>query len=442
MTAEIGILNRQGISLAADSAVTCGSGDKMKILNTANKLFNLIKGKPIGIMVYGSGDFMGLPWETVIGEYRKYTCSYNINFDTLEEYAENFISFLNENKNLYNQNFSENMLQNELYNVITEIATVATQKTNNTFQSRNVLPDESDKIFLDTLDEYLEYFRNLGFCEGFNLDDLEEIKTKSTDIVEGIKNRLVVKIDAKNTEKLQELIALILCKDCWGTYTGVVVAGYGDNDLLPKLEEFYVAGIINGKLKYRLNKSSKIYQEESHDKPIAEIIPFAQQEMIHSILSGIEPNLESFIFEKVSNSYNNIKSYVNYYYNKTDFVHKESAQSLEEGISFTANIKNGNDPFEDFLNNQIETIQNELQKTQLENFIMPILDMVSILRKEELAVMAETLVNITSFKRKFTFDDETVGGPIDVAVISKNDGFIWIKRKHYFNKDLNHTYFK
>ena len=34
-------------------------------------------------------------------------------------------------------------------------------------------------------------------------------------------------------------------------------------------------------------------------------------------------------------------------------------------------------------------------------------------------------------------DAETVGGPIDVAVISKGDGFIWIKRKHYFSTELN-----
>ena len=34
-------------------------------------------------------------------------------------------------------------------------------------------------------------------------------------------------------------------------------------------------------------------------------------------------------------------------------------------------------------------------------------------------------------------DSETVGGPIDVAVISKGDGFIWIKRKHYFDPKLN-----
>jgi hypothetical protein len=55
--------------------------------------------------------------------------------------------------------------------------------------------------------------------------------------------------------------------------------------------------------------------------------------------------------------------------------------------------------------------------------------------------MAESLVNLTSFKRRVTMDPETVGGPIDVAVISKGDGFIWIKRKHYFKPDLNHQFF-
>jgi len=55
--------------------------------------------------------------------------------------------------------------------------------------------------------------------------------------------------------------------------------------------------------------------------------------------------------------------------------------------------------------------------------------------------MAESLVSLTSFKRKVTMESETVGGPIDVAVISKGDGFIWIKRKHYFKPELNPQFF-
>ena len=56
--------------------------------------------------------------------------------------------------------------------------------------------------------------------------------------------------------------------------------------------------------------------------------------------------------------------------------------------------------------------------------------------------MAESLVRMTCLKRHVTTDDETVGGPVDVAVITKGDGFIWIKRKHYFDASLNQHYFE
>jgi hypothetical protein len=32
---------------------------------------------------------------------------------------------------------------------------------------------------------------------------------------------------------------------------------------------------------------------------------------------------------------------------------------------------------------------------------------------------------------------ETVGGPIDVAIISKGEGFVWVKRKRYFSLEEN-----
>jgi len=79
----------------------------------------------------------------------------------------------------------------------------------------------------------------------------------------------------------------------------------------------------------------------------------------------------------------------------------------------------------------------EFKKFRHETLVSPIVSTVSVLPKDELAAMAESLVSLTSFKRKFSFDAETVGGPVDVAVLSKGDGFVWIKRKHYFKPELN-----
>ena len=77
-----------------------------------------------------------------------------------------------------------------------------------------------------------------------------------------------------------------------------------------------------------------------------------------------------------------------------------------------------------------------------ERFIQPVVRIVEGLPQSDLAAMAESLVNLTSFRRHVTPDAETVGGPIDVAVISRGDGFVWIKRKHYFQPELNPHFFR
>jgi hypothetical protein len=67
----------------------------------------------------------------------------------------------------------------------------------------------------------------------------------------------------------------------------------------------------------------------------------------------------------------------------------------------------------------------------------PLRRVIANLPIDELAELAETLVRIESLKERVTTPEESVSGPIDVAVISKHDGFIWIKRKNYFKAELN-----
>jgi hypothetical protein len=68
-------------------------------------------------------------------------------------------------------------------------------------------------------------------------------------------------------------------------------------------------------------------------------------------------------------------------------------------------------------------------------------NMILLMPKQELAFLAQELINLTSVKRKFSSGIESVGGPIDVAVISRIDGFVWVRRKHYFEPNLNPRYF-
>jgi len=96
----------------------------------------------------------------------------------------------------------------------------------------------------------------------------------------------------------------------------------------------------------------------------------------------------------------------------------------------------------DQINNTIiDNYNQKMLNFKRDNHIMQIISAVQFLPKDELAAMAEALVNITSLRKRISITPETVGGPVDVAVISKGDGFIWIKRKHYFDEKLNHQFF-
>ena len=70
-------------------------------------------------------------------------------------------------------------------------------------------------------------------------------------------------------------------------------------------------------------------------------------------------------------------------------------------------------------------------------FSAPIVNSIGALPKNELGNMAESLIHATSLKRKVSNDLESVGGDIDVAIISKSHRFIWKKKKDYFKHDLN-----
>src|SRR6266852_315438 len=99
MTAEIAIINKNVVAVAADSAVTLRDPDTSKIYNTANKLFMLSKFEPVGIMVYGASEFMSVPLETIIKMYRSRLA--NQSFSKLNDYAQDFLRFLESNTLLF-----------------------------------------------------------------------------------------------------------------------------------------------------------------------------------------------------------------------------------------------------------------------------------------------------------------------------------------------------
>ena len=70
----------------------------------------------------------------------------------------------------------------------------------------------------------------------------------------------------------------------------------------------------------------------------------------------------------------------------------------------------------------------------------PLLGVLQSLSVQEMAHLAESLLSLESLKERVTSPSESVGGPIDVAAITKSEGLVWIRRKHYFDANLNMRY--
>lgn len=184
----------------------------------------------------------------------------------------------------------------------------------------------------------------------------------------------------------------------------------------PGVLSFEVEGMVRGRLRYARSGEYVI----GSDGTRASIVPFAQQEMIHSFMKGIDQSIERFLQKS------------------TRIVIEKLLESIVQTLAkehprLSARLGRAIEPASRKLLSDLF----EQWQTQCERYWFPVVQIVSTLPKDELASMAEALVNLTKFRRRVTPAKETVGGPIDVAVITKGDGFVWIKRKHYFDPKLN-----
>ena len=90
MTAEVALLNKTAVALAADSAMTLDESGKTY---PADKLFCLgPRPHEIGVMIYNNAEFMGVPWETLVKMYRDELGTHALS--TAGAYADGLITFI------------------------------------------------------------------------------------------------------------------------------------------------------------------------------------------------------------------------------------------------------------------------------------------------------------------------------------------------------------
>lgn len=433
MTAEIAILNKSGVALAADSAVSSFASGSPKIYNT-NKLFMLSKHRPVGIMIYGNAELMNIPYETIIKSYRQELA--DTSFKNLKDYAVNFLSFLNGNSYLFPMTeqgeyvyrvafYIFNKVKAEIDNTIEQATKTGTPQ---------VSASDIDRITNETIKDDLEIIKSYRRVSTLPPKFESAILTRYYQVIEQaiddiFKKHTLSTLARKQLRRIgvglftQELFD---AKDSSGRQlipsSGLVIAGFGEDDLYPSLVAYDIECVVNDTLKYREGGERHITSGVT-----ATLIPFAQKEMVLGFMNGVTPDYRQALFVSLKELFDKYPEKL-----VTRFKHL----TVKEKTALVDELKkDGSDLLDTFW----DTINKWAKKYNAD----PIVDNIEILPIAELAQMAESLVNLTSFKRRMTIGvPETVGGPIDVAVISKGDGFIWIKRKHYFEATSNPHFFK
>lgn len=419
MTSEVVIANSQGIAMAADSAVTING---QKIYNSALKLFSLSKFAPIGVMIYGGATLGGTPWETIIKVYRKLLGQKT--FGTVREYADDFISHIksysywDQENDFLHVGLSVETIFNALNNRLSE-------RIRNQFEAGATVDESLTKaIFLEELKAFRDQIGG-KYIKGYNKKSLPRLRRAYKDTLEEKYQNAFHELALDDNEKT-ELFSFVLKLLISETFnqsaiSGVVIAGFGEEEIYPSVATFEFDGILDSKPRVRENpeKTKALKSTE------CSIFAFAQEDMVRTFLCGLNPSLEGFLFENLHTLFARIPEII--------------------ADNFLAGDETNKNNTRNYIVQEVSKLHDEAH-TKLGQFMQshhvnPILQMTSALPKDELAAMAESLINLTAFKRKMSDSLETVGGPIDVAVISKGDGLVWVKRKHYFPRELNSTYF-
>lgn len=412
MTAEIAIMNRSAVTLATDSAVTLTVRGTEKIYNSADKLFELSDMDPMGIMIYNNLEYMGISLEVAIKQFRLKRIHFNSVTETADEFFNYLLEELAPDETLQRQHAKELLYQDFL--------AIRVQ-----FDRQLSLKANSSLLLSQTIQKAISQAESASIATCFS----EIPEGAIVEFYSGAFDTLIdevfedLPLDKEHRILLKRMGALLLHRDrISDSFTGLVFAGFGQGEIFPSLVAYKTDGVILGKIK----KSETDREVTSRSRVTGKILPFAQREMVDRFLYGIDPAFEQVIERYIGAAVEDSSEWI------TDALPRCRSKSAREKLqrSISSATKTA-----------VTTWRERVAPIYKAHFMRDVQNVIFLMPKQELASLAQELINLTSVKRKFSSGTESVGGPIDVAIISRIDGFVWVSRKHYFEPNLNPRYF-
>ena len=327
MTAEVSVMNQIGVALAADSAVTIGH-DAKKIHTSADKLFQLTPQSSVGIMIYGNANFVGLPWETIIKTYRR-NCADKTQ-KTIQAYADSFLVFLRKAKSLFPQKDQDEAVEQLIFYHLLILREQILKHLDDEAKKhpKGLAPTDVPKVVAAEIRDTLAAARKWKLINGFNKSVRNRIKKRYEPTVKGLRKRVFDKlpISASASRNLASIVHEILCREFFSPFeSGVVIAGFGDDEYLPSLIDFKMEQMTDSLPRYRLEGRTAIDADCT-----AAVTPFAQRDVVQAFMNGIQARLGDYMMQTTDDLFTGVVDAIIGAVTKRD---KKLGQALSKTIS-------------------------------------------------------------------------------------------------------------
>lgn len=405
-------MNRLGVVLAADSATTVtywnGSAQEVRYFKGANKIFQLSGDHPVGIMIYDSVDTLRVPWEVVIKEFRRELGPKS--FNSITDYADEFISFINHEQKLFPQAAR-----------VAEFEDVASRAI------LKVLLNFQEDMKEGKVNDLREFIDGLLADSALSQDqvkyDLTKLQQLSNVFSDFVKQKFdewlgVLQLTFSPLSDAEiDLILGISLKEVskYSPETGLVFAGFGDHSVFPE-----VVHLRGCKFWFdHFCEFARDCESTSYDVP-AVISGYAQTSMIDTLSMGFSDDVLGSVCKVTSQQFDGLVDAVVSHLGGT-ITEQDKSQLVSDAV---------------------KSVVHGLFDDAMAQHSAPLRRVVGVLPIDEMSALAETLINLQSLKEKVTKPSETVGGPVDVAAITRSEGLVWVKRKHYFSPEINSRFFE
>jgi hypothetical protein len=375
-------MNASAIAMAADTAVSIPYGTGTKTYTRARKLLPLHETQPVAVMVWDAPGHLLLPWEVIVGEFRK---THQAVLNELDQYVGAFFDFVDTESGKWAADTDEATL---LETVLDPEIYVLHQLWRGRLDAED-RPDTNAAIAASAVavgQEFAAVTREKQL-EGDRwtrqqASDLTSLDPAIREHFAAGANDLWNNLD---TAARAELVALArermvhILGDERGS-SGLAFAGYGSNELLAQARVWRVSGRLAGKTRRVERRRFTI----SRDQPSI-IVPIGQEGVINSFLKGIHPDVDKLVSDLVRT-----------------FTDQLGGEDLAVGVK--------------------ARFDSEVAKRGQE-----VARAVEFLPAGDLAIVAGDLIRMTALRNRATITADTVGGPIDVILLSRAEGFRWVE---------------